>query len=131
MIDLLRSGAALTLPLLPRLLRARGSGGSAAAGCTPLHQPGLVQESARHLVARGEHNLPRPAFKKAEAQFVSGPGDKHPDAWLARTARAEGLARLGRRREAAQLAREIERKAAPSIAPDGYWARRLAALSKQ
>lgn len=38
MIDLLRSGAALTLPLLPHLLRARGSGGSTAAGWTPLHQ---------------------------------------------------------------------------------------------
>lgn len=40
MIDLLRSGAALTLPLLPHLLRARGggSGGSAGAGLTPLQQ---------------------------------------------------------------------------------------------
>lgn len=46
MIDLLRSGAALTLPLLPSLLRARGSGsgGSVAAGArTPLQQrPGAA-----------------------------------------------------------------------------------------
>ena len=38
MSDLLRSGAPLTLPLLPHQLRARGRGSSAAAGCTPLQQ---------------------------------------------------------------------------------------------
>ncbi len=87
------------------------------------------QERARILAARGEHEPALKLFVGAEAQIATGLGAQHPDAWLARIDRAEVLALTDRDDEARRMAREIARNAAPSIAPDGYWARRLALLS--
>ncbi len=85
-------------------------------------------ERARILAARGAHDPALAAMQDAETRLAAELGADHPDAWLAKLDRAEGLARVGQREDAQTLAREIAAHAAPGIAADGDWARRLDAL---
>ena len=101
-----------------------------AVGANTWQLAWLAQERARILAARGDTDAAMNMLREAEADIASGLGAQHPDVWLARIDRAELLARMGKHDDALRLAQEIARKAAPGIAPDGYWALRLAALSK-
>ena len=87
-------------------------------------------ERARILAARGTLEPALAAMQDAEQRLAAELGAEHPDAWLAKLDRAELLARIGRRKDAATLAQEIATHAAPSIASDGNWARRLDALTR-
>lgn len=88
----------------------------------------IVAESARLAQAQGKFVQALNLFAEAEAMFVNGYGDQHPDSWLSKIDRAELLYQLGRHDEARLLARNIAVNAKPAIDPKGHIARRLARL---
>jgi eukaryotic-like serine/threonine-protein kinase len=85
-------------------------------------------ERARLAAALGKNAEALALFKSGEARIDRGLGPDHPESWLLRIPRAQFLASTGQVDSARSLAREIQLKAAPSIAEDGLWARQLNAI---
>ncbi len=94
----------------------------------PWRQGFLDLELARIAAQRGDIKGAITLSVQAEAQLSGGLGGDHPDLWLNRIDRAEWLIADAQPAAAKALAAEIAIKAAASIADDGYWAKRLAAL---
>ena len=88
----------------------------------------IVAERARLVQANGKFAEAMELFIEAEAMFVKGYGEQHPDSWLPKIDRAELLVKLGRRDEARVLARAIAANVKEAIDPQGHIARRLAKL---
>ncbi len=99
-----------------------------ALGADGWHHADLVLERARLDRARGRYDRALEQLQAAEDLLAPRLGPWHPELWLERIERAEVLAAMGRSDEAQALAGEILARAAPTIAPDGHWARRLAQL---
>ena len=102
----------------------------AAFADAPWRQGLLDLERARITALRDETRSAIALAEQAEARLSDGFGVDHPDLWLHRIDRAEWLAADGQTAAARALAAEIASKAAASIARDGYWAKRLAALTR-
>jgi len=94
----------------------------------PWRQGFLDLERARIAARRGGHGDAIAQSLRAEAMLANGLGADHPDVWLNRIDRAEWLA-AAQPLAAKALAQEIARHVDASIAKDGYWASRLAALT--
>jgi len=85
-------------------------------------------EEAQIALLKGNEARAATHFASAHAHIEAALGPDHPDTWLIRVDEAEWLARSGRANEARNLADQILRAAAPSIAPGGSWERRLARI---
>lgn len=122
------------------LLRAQGKTEAAeaqlraiepAAFADEVWRQGFVDlELARNTAARGDFKTAIAQSLVSEAKLSSGIGADHPDVWLYRIDRAEWLAADEQTAAARALVAEIASKVAASIADDGYWSKRLAAVNK-
>ena len=86
-------------------------------------------EEAQIASLKGDAPRAAARFLSARTRVEAVLGPEHPDTWLLRIDEAEWLARSGRGAEARNLADQILRNAAPSIAQGGSWAVRLARIT--
>jgi len=101
----------------------------AAFAGKPWQQGFLDLELARITALRGDIKSAIAQSLLAEAKLSGGLGAEHPDVWLNRIDRAEWLAVDAQPAAARALAAQIAVTAAASIADNGYWAKRLAAIN--